>query len=134
MAWQTVNEESKRKSSTKAKLKATSQEEQLHQWKQDFENLLGNPLKVMHEPIPKIVSNQITIKLEQFTHQELDSVLRKIKNRKSVGLDEIPLEVWKTREFDEILPRHCNAVYNQNTIDRLPKGSIHASLKSVNSE
>ena len=35
--------------------------------------------------------------------EELDSVLRKIKNRKAAGLDEIPLEVWKIREFDYIL-------------------------------
>ena len=39
-------------------------------------------------------------------------------------LDEIPPEVWKTREFDDILLQHCNAVYNQNTIDRRTKGCI----------
>ena len=52
------------------------------------------------------------------------SVLRKIKNRKAAGLDEIPPEVWKTRQFDDILLRHCNAVYNQNPIDRWMKGCI----------
>ena len=57
-----------------------------------------------------------------FTKEELDSVLRKIKNRKAAGLDEIPPEVWKTRQFDDILL--CNAVYNQNPIDRWTKGCI----------
>ena len=38
--------------------------------------------------------------------------------------DEIPSEVWKTRQFDDILLRHCKAVYNQNTIDRWMKGCI----------
>ena len=52
------------------------------------------------------------------------SALRKIKNRKAAGLDEIPPEVWKTRQFDDILLRHCNAVYNQNPIDRWMKGCI----------
>ena len=33
-------------------------------------------------------------------------------------------EVWKTREFDGILLRHSNAIYNQNTIDRWTKGCI----------
>ena len=33
-------------------------------------------------------------------------------------------EVWKTREFDDIQLQHCNAVYNQNTIDRWTKGCI----------
>ena len=64
------------------------------------------------------------IKLGPFTQEELDSVLRKIKNRKAAGLDEIPPEEWKTRQFDDILLRHCNAVYNQNPIDRWIKGCI----------
>ncbi len=36
IAWQTVNEESRRKSSGKAKLKATSQQERIRLWKQNF--------------------------------------------------------------------------------------------------
>ena len=86
-----------------------------------FENLLGNPPKVMHEPI---ISKQLDIKLGQFTQEEFNSVLRKIKNRKAAGLDKIPPEVWKTKEFDDILLQHCNAMYNQNTIDRWTKGCI----------
>ena len=35
-----------------------------------------------------------------------------------------PPEVWKTRQFDNILLQHCNAVYNQNPIDRWMKGCI----------
>ena len=118
IAWQTINEVSRRKSTAKAKLKATNQQERIKLWKQHFENLLGNPSKVMHEPITRIISKQLDIKLGPFTQEELDSVLRKIKNRKAAGLDEIPPEVWKTRQFDDILLRHCNAVYNQNPIDR----------------
>ena len=78
----------------------------------------------MLEPITRIISKQLDIKLGPFTQEELDSVLRKIKNRKAAGLDEIPPEVWKTRQFDDILLRHCNAVYNQNPIDRWMKGCI----------
>ena len=64
------------------------------------------------------------INLGLFTQGELDSVLRKIKNRKAAGLDEIPPEVWKTRQFDNKLLRHGNAVYNQNPIDRSMNGCI----------
>ena len=92
-------------------------------WKQHFENLLGNTPKVTHEPITRIISRQLDIKLGPFTLEELDSVLRKIKNRKAAGLDEIP-PVWKTRQFGDILLQHCNAVYNQNPIDRWIKGRI----------
>ena len=86
VAWQTVSEVSRRKSTAKAKLKAPSQEERILLRKQHLENLLGKP-KVTHEPITKIISKQLDIKLGQFTQEELDSVLRKIKNRKAGGLD-----------------------------------------------
>ena len=124
IAWQTINKVSRRKNTAKAKLKAANQQERIKLWKQYFENLLGNPPKITHEPITRIISKQLDIKLGPFTQEELDSVLRKIKNRKVAGLDEIPPEVWKTRQFDDILLRHCNAVYNQNLIDRWMKGCI----------
>ena len=63
-------------------------------------------------------------KLGPFTQEELDSELRKIKNRKAVRLGEIPPEVWKTRNFNDILLGHCNAVYNPNPMDRWMKGCI----------
>ena len=103
IAWQTINRVSSRKSTVKAKLKATNQQERIQLWKKHFNNLLRNPPKVTHEPITRIISKQLDIKLGLFTQEELDSVLRKIKNRKTTGLDEIPPEVWKTRQFDDIL-------------------------------
>ena len=123
IAWQTINEVSRRKSTAKAILKATNQQENIKLWKKYFENLLGNPPKVTHEPITRIIYKQLGIKLRPFI-LDLDSVLRKIKNRKAAGLNEIPPEVWKTRQFDDILLWHCNAVYNQNPIDRWMKGCI----------
>ena len=104
IAWQTINEVSRRKSTVKAKLMAENQQERIKLWKQHFENILGNPPKVTHEPITRIVSKQLDIKLGAFAQEELDSVLRKIKDRKAAGLHEIPPEVWKTRQFDDILP------------------------------
>ena len=129
---QTVNKLNRRKSTVKAKLKVTSQEEWIQLWKQYFKNLLGNPPKVTHEPIMRIISKQLDVKLGQFTPEELNSVLRKIKNRKAARLDEIPPEVWKTKEFNDILLRHCNDVYNQNTIDKWTKGCIFPIPKKGN--
>ena len=90
IAWQTINKISRRNSTAKAKLKAANQQEGIKLWKQHFQNLLGNPPKVTHEPITRIISKQLGIKLGPFTLEELNSVLRKIKNRKAAGLDEIP--------------------------------------------
>ena len=50
IAWQTINEVSRRKNTAKAKLKAANQQERIKLWKQHFENLLGNPPKITHEP------------------------------------------------------------------------------------
>ena len=75
IAWQTINEVSRRNSTAKAKLKATNQQERIKLWKQHFQNLLGNPPKVTHEPITRIISKQLDIKLGPFTLEELDSVL-----------------------------------------------------------
>ena len=72
----------------------------------------------------KIISYQLDIKLGQFTQEDFDSVLRKIENRKAAEFNEIPPYVGKTREFDDTLLRHSNAVYNQNTIDRWTKECI----------
>ena len=43
-----------------------------------FENLLGHPPKLTHEPITRIISKQLNIKIGQFLQEELDSVLRKV--------------------------------------------------------
>ena len=75
IAWQTINEVSRRKSTNKAKLKAANQQERIKLWKKHFENLLGNPQKVTHEPITRIINKQLDIKLGPFTQEELDSVL-----------------------------------------------------------
>ena len=133
ITWQTINEVSGRKSPAKAKLKAANQQERIKLWKH-FENLLANPPNITQEPITRVISKQLDIKLGPFTKEELDSVLRKIKNRKAAGLDEIPPEVWKTRQFDNIQLRHCNAVDNQNPIDRWTKGCIPPSLKRGTSD
>ena len=72
----------------------------------------------------KILDYQLDIKLGQFTQEELDVVLTKIKNRKAASLDEIPPEEWKTSKCDDILFRYCNTIYKQNTRDRWTKGCI----------
>ena len=78
------------------------------------------PQGFLHELL-RWFDNQLDIKLGQFTQEELDVVLTKLKTRKAIGLDELPPEVWKTRKFNDLLLWYCNAVYNQNTIERWTK-------------
>ena len=105
-------------------MKAASQQERVKLWEEHFKNLQGNLPKITDELINRIISKQLDIKLGPFTKEELDSVLKKIKNKKAAGLDEISPEVWKTRQFDDILLRQCNAVYSENRIERWMTGCI----------
>ena len=41
------------------------------------------------------------------------TALKAIKSRKAAGLDEIALEVWKIKKFDNLLTQLCNSIYNQ---------------------
>ena len=123
IAWQTINEVSRRKNTAKAKLKAANQQERIKLWKQHFENLLGNPQKITHEPITRIISKQLDIKLGPFTQEELDSVLRKIKNRKAAGLDDIDTAIWmhymdanKTTGEEARWQLHKNAACNPEQV------------------
>ena len=59
----------------------------------------GNFLKVTDKSIAKIMNSQLDIKLREFTEEEFNVLLTKIKSRKAAGLNKIPPEVWKTRKF-----------------------------------
>ena len=115
---------SRRKCTARAKLKATSQEEQIYPWKQHFDNLLGKLSKVTDEPTMKIISNQLDIKLDQFRQEELNFLLRKIKNRKAAGLDKYRQKYRRQGNST----RFCSDTATPNitrTIDRWTKGCIH---------
>ena len=83
--------------------------------------------KITDKSTKKIINDQLDIKLEQFTEEELDTVLKKIKSRKAAGLNEIHPEVWKTRIFDDILLQLCNTVYKKKHNKEMVK-RLHSCL------
>ena len=95
-----------------------------------FKNLQGKYTEVTDEPITKIINNHLDIK--QFMPEDLDVRATKIKNEKAAGLNEIPLEVWKTRKFDDRQLRYCNTGYSQKIIDRWTKYCFLPSPKKGN--
>ena len=50
--------------------------------------------------------------------------MKKIKNNKAAGLDNIPPETWKTKAFDQILLQLCNDVYDGKPIDKWTENYI----------
>ena len=123
-AWKAVNEISGRKNTTKAKLKASSQDERIKLWKEHFENLLGKPPLTNEAVITPIFENELSIKKGAFTMDELRTVLKNTKSGKSCGLDNIPAEVWKLENFNDALLKLCNDAYMGHPIDKWRQGCL----------
>ena len=64
LAWQTINEITGRKKSTKAKIKASNQEERLKKWMNHFQNLLGKSPIVSDSTIEKNIEQELETKLD----------------------------------------------------------------------
>ena len=83
-----------------------------------FKDLLDKcPRITENKEISIIVHCELDINKESFTSDEIDKAVVSITNGKSVGLDEIPAEVWKLEAFNDILTHFCNRVYNQDPIN-----------------
>ena len=60
LAWETVNELTRRKGTNRGRIKAKSPEDRVSKWKTHFSNLLGQPpsvtikptASIIHEPLP----------------------------------------------------------------------------------
>ena len=119
-----MNEISGKKSCNSSKLKASSQEEQVQLWQKHLKNLSGNQPKITDNGITPVFTEELNIKKGPFTIEELLKVVKSIKYGKACGLDEIPVEVWKLKEFHEILLECCNSVYQQEVISSWRKGCM----------
>ena len=94
-AWKTINEISGRKSTNKAKIKATDNQDRIQKWQDHFKELLGNQPDISDHDITPIFTELQDIQTGLFSMTELIKALKNMKNGKSCGLDEIPVEIWK---------------------------------------
>lgn len=124
LAWKTINDITGRRKTNCSKIKATNQDERIKKWKTQFEELLGKSPVIRKSQTKKVTHSELNIKKGPFSMLELDEVLDKISNNKACGLDEIPAEVWKTRNFNQQLLSFCNNVYQQKPIERWREGCI----------
>ena len=90
-------------------MKGRSQQERLDNWYQAFKNLLGNPPVVSdeHEEIGKVF-DELPIRTDSFDEEELRKAIDQLKNGKSCGADEIPGEVIKYCNINDIILHFCN--------------------------
>ena len=125
LAWQTINEISGRKKSNKSKLKANNDNERIKLWHKHFKDLLGKNIQsTFHSNNSDHTVNNLDIKIDHFTKEEVMKATNNISYGKAVGLDEIPAKVWKLDDFKEFLLESCNRVYFQEPIVSWTNGCI----------
>ena len=112
LAWETVNELTGRKGTNKGRIKAKSPEERVSKWKNHFSNLLGQPPNVTTKPTVSVICETLPINTENITMEELVKCVKGFKNNKANGLDNIPIEVWKTGALNQQLLDTCNKTFN----------------------
>ena len=112
LAWETVNEFTRRKGTNRGRIKAKSPEERVSKWKLHFSNLLGQPPSVTIKPTASIIHEPLPINTDNITMEELVKSIKGFKNNKAHGLDNIPIEVWKTGALNQQLLDICNKTFN----------------------
>ena len=105
-AWRVVNKINKitgRKKSNEGHVTGTSPEERVTTWFTHYKKLLGEP-PVVEDPDEEIptIFDQLDINDDAFTLDEFGKAKSSLKIGKAAGADEIPPEVYKTCDFDEI--------------------------------
>ena len=114
-AWKVVNEISGRKRAKEGQVSGNSPEERVKTWFTHFKNLLGEPPTVEDpdEEIPTIFED-LDINDEPFTLEEFRKTKASLKSGKAAGPDNIPPEVFKACDFDEICLKFCNKALMEN--------------------
>ena len=59
-----------------------------------------------------VLQHTLSINTDNFTMEELNKFIKGFKNNKASGLDDIPIEVWKTGELNMQLLEVCNRKLN----------------------
>jgi len=108
-AWKVINEVTGRKKSKEGQVAGASPEERVTTWFNHFKKLLGDSPSVQDpdEEIP-IVFSDLDIDDGPFTEEEYAKAKSNLKLGKSPGPDNIPPEVLKNCELDDIILKMCN--------------------------
>ena len=114
-AWRVVNEMSGRKKAKEGQVAGNSPEERVETWFTHFQKLLGEPPTVEDpdEEIPSIYAD-LDINDGLFTMDEFSKVKASLQLGKAAGPDNIPPEVFKRCDFDEICLDFCNKALLEN--------------------
>ena len=119
-SWKLINEISGRKSAKTGILKGSSTEERIEKWYSHFKDLLGKEPAVEGEmdEIVHPVLRSLGIADTPFSQEEYEVVKKSVQEGKQVGPDEIPPEVWKRCDLDDILLGYANKMLEGEKLDQ----------------
>ena len=124
LAWANVNEIPGRKNTDRGKLKAKDPTDRIQKWKGHFSNLLGQPQNIIDQPIINVAEVDLPINTNDFTKEELRDCIKTFANGKTPGLDNIPVEVWKTEALLDPLLEVCNKTMHTDKADIWVKSGL----------
>ena len=119
-----MNEFTGRKGTNKGRIKAKSPEDHIKKWKDHFENLLGQPHVITLKPTRAMIQRTLPINTAEFTMEELKNCIKSFRNNKAAGLDNIPIEVWKSNALNRQLLEVCNRTVNGDRSETWVKSGL----------
>ena len=113
-SWKLINKITGRKVGKQGIVKGKSKEERLQKWFTHFQSLLGkDPVRTDTEEAEiEPVLQGLLIEDGDFTLGELKKVKKSLKDGKQAGPDNIPPEVLKCCDFDDIILELANNLLN----------------------
>jgi hypothetical protein len=109
-SWRLINNISGRKSAKRGLLKGSTKEERINKWYQHFSNLLGKEPDIANysEKDLPVILKDLNINDSIFTLEELSYAKKKLTAGKASGPDDIPPEVIKLCDFDDMIITFAN--------------------------
>ena len=115
-SWKLINRISGRKAGKQGILKGSSKEERVQKWFTHFQTLLGkDPMRSEEAEVEPVLENMNIID-DVFSMEELSKAKKSLRDGKQAGPDNIPPEVLKSCNFDEIILDFAN-----NLLERMEK-------------
>ena len=108
-SWRLINDITGRKASRTGQLKGDTQEARIKNWYNHFKDLLGSPPCITNEDEEtKPVLADLNIREGPFDKEEYELAKKTLVEGKSCGEDNIPPEVLKRCNIDDIILEFCN--------------------------
>ena len=114
-SWRLINSITGRKSAKRGIIKGNSREDRIKKWYNHFHNLLGKVPDIEQGDVDLVnILHDLQIDDVDFTLKEMAKVKKQLREGKGSGSDNIPPEVLKRCNLDDILLNFANKLLNDN--------------------